>query len=256
MKIIVAKDAVGLGEAAALRAAQIINKAIEKKGHARIVLSTGASQFTMFEAISRKDVDWNKVEMFHLDEYVDLPITHPASFRKYLQERFIDIVKPGKVNLVSGNPADIPALTASLRSDVIDLGMIGIGVNGHIAFNDPPADLDTREAFITVNLDEVCRTQQLNEGWFPTLDDVPKQAISMTVFQILRCEKILSCVPYAVKANAVRDALTLRPADYIPAAFLKTKPDWELYVDVDSIALTDETKIIPGDGDSCEIVRL
>ena len=185
MKIIISKDAKALGANAADFVAAEINKAIAEKGNARIVLSTGASQLTTIEELITRDVDWSKVEMFHLDEYVDLPETHIASFRKYLKERFINKINLKAAHLVDGTPEGIAALTAELRSAPIDIGLIGIGENAHIAFNDPPADFDTKEAYIVVNLNDTCKNQQVGEGWFATIDDVPKQSVSMTVYQIL-----------------------------------------------------------------------
>ena len=208
MKVIVADNCRLMGELAARQAAGVINRAVEDHGAARIVLSTGASQFDTLSALVRQNVDWSRVEMFHLDEYVDLPETHPASFRKYLKE----------------------------RSAPIDLGLIGIGENGHIAFNDPPADFETGEAYIVVNLDERCRRQQVGEGWFATVNDVPSQAVSMTVRQIMRCETIISCVPYAVKAEAVYKTLTSPLTPSVPATMLKQHARFSLYLDRDSAA--------------------
>ena len=175
--------------------------------------------------------------MFHLDEYVGLPQTHPASFRKYLKERFLAHVNIGHYFLVDGDPASIPALTAQLRSAPVDVGLIGIGQNGHIAFNDPPANFDTREAFILVALDEACKAQQVSEGWFANNDEVPKQAISMTVHQILQCGCIIPCVPYDVKARAVRDTLFSEKSPLVPATALKDHKDFTLYLDRDSAGL-------------------
>lgn len=162
-----------------------------------------------------------------------------ASFRKYLQERFVDLLPcPLKaVHFVSGTAEDIAALTAEIRKAPVDVGLIGIGENTHIAFNDPPADFDTEEAYIIVDLDERCKRQQMGEGWFPTIDDVPKQAVSMTVNQIMRCRKIISCVPYSVKAEAVRKTLfTEGVTNLVPATMLKTHADFTLYIDADSAA--------------------
>ena len=237
MEIRICKNPEALGESAARQVSELLNRCIAEKGSARILLSTGASQFGTFTALVKQDVDWSKVEMFHLDEYIEFPDTHPASFRKYLQERFIDLLPcPMKaVHFVSGVVADLPALTAEIRKAPIDVGLIGIGENGHIAFNDPPADFDTDEAYIVVELDERCRRQQLGEGWFATLNDVPKQAISMTVKQIMSCEKIISCVPYPVKAEAVRKTLTAgETTNLIPATMLKEHKDFLLYLDADS----------------------
>lgn len=237
MEIRICKDQKALGESAAKYVAQRINELIEKKGHARIVLSTGASQFDTLDALTREKVDWTKVDMFHLDEYVGLPITHGASFRKYLQERFVDKLpsKMRSVNFVDGTAEGIAALTTKLREDVIDIGLIGIGENTHIAFNDPPADFNTREAYIIVNLDEKCKAQQMGEGWFATIDDVPKQAVSMTAWQIMQCEEIISCVPYAVKAEAIEKTLTTNETTpMVPATLLKEHKNFILYADADS----------------------
>ena len=203
-----------LGRSAARHAAYLLNQAIRERGEARLLLSTGASQFETLQALVREDVQWDKVTMFHLDEYVDLPETHIASFRKYLKERFI---------------SKVPLKAAWLVA--IDVGLVSIGENSHIAFNDPPADLNTREAYIIVNLDDRCKRQQVGEGWFATVDDVPKQAVSMTVYQILQCRTILSCVPHAVKADAVYKALYAPQDAMSPAAQLRSHPDWTLYVD-------------------------
>lgn len=236
MKVTVAKDPAMLGSLAAKEAASIINDAIREKGSARIVLSTGASQFDTLASLVKENVDWTKVEMFHLDEYVNLPETHPASFRKYLKERFVSLVPLKAAHFVDGTPEGIAALTEELRSAPIDLGLIGIGENGHIAFNDPPADFDTNEAYIIVTLDERCRRQQVGEGWFATVDDVPVQAVSMTVREIMRCRKIISCVPYPVKADAVEKTLMNPLTNRVPATMLKEHEYFSLYLDQDSAA--------------------
>ena len=236
MKVIVADNCRLMGELAARQAAGVINRAVEDHGAARIVLSTGASQFDTLSALVRQNVDWSRVEMFHLDEYVDLPETHPASFRKYLKERFVSRVPLKRAHFVDGTREGIAALTEELRSAPIDLGLIGIGENGHIAFNDPPADFETGEAYIVVNLDERCRRQQVGEGWFATVNDVPSQAVSMTVRQIMRCETIISCVPYAVKAEAVYKTLTSPLTPSVPATMLKQHARFSLYLDRDSAA--------------------
>ena len=236
MKVIVAENSCLLGELAARQAASVIRKAIEDHGEARIVLSTGASQFDTLSALVRQDVDWRRVEMFHLDEYVGLPETHPASFRKYLKERFVSRVPLKQAHFVDGTREGIAELSEALRSAPIDLGLIGIGENGHIAFNDPPADFDTDEAYIVVNLDERCRRQQVGEGWFAAMDDVPAQAVSMTVRQIMRCKTIISCVPYAVKAEAVYKTLVSPLTNVVPATMLKQHEQFTLYPDRDSAA--------------------
>ncbi len=255
MKIIISKDAKALGANAADFVASEINKAIAEKGNARIVLSTGASQLTTIEELITRDVDWSKVEMFHLDEYVDLPETHIASFRKYLKERFINKIDLKAAHLVDGTPEGIAALTAELRSAPIDIGLIGIGENAHIAFNDPPADFDTKEAYIVVNLNDTCKNQQVGEGWFATINDVPKQAVSMTVYQILQCKQIVSIVPYGVKADAVAGCLHNEVTNLIPATIMKGHDDFNLFVDEDSYAKVDETKIVKVNGKDYTIER-
>ena len=237
MEIRICKDPARLGASAAKHVAQVIRQCIAEKGRARIALSTGASQFDTIRELVKQDVDWSKVEMFHLDEYVDLPETHIASFRKYLKERFVDQVKDlGAAHFVDGTAEGIAKLTREIRKAPIDIGLIGIGENAHIAFNDPPADFDTREAYHIVNLNDRCKQQQMGEGWFATIDDVPKQAVSMTVYQILQCERIVSCVPYAVKADAVKATLENGVTNMIPATIMKDHKDFILYIDSDSAA--------------------
>ena len=239
MQIHVYETAVQMGERAAEMIAQKLNEAIARQGEARLLLSTGASQFEMFEALVNKPVDFSKVTMFHLDEYVDLPVTHIASFRKYLQERFVSRVPLKEAVFVNGEGdvrANIAAVTARLKEKPIDVGVIGIGENGHIAFNDPPADFDTQESYIVVNLDDRCKRQQVGEGWFPTVEDVPKQAVSMTVSQIMASRCIVTIVPHSVKAEAIRNTLSQPVTNMVPATILKTHPDWNLFLDMDSAA--------------------
>jgi glucosamine-6-phosphate deaminase len=240
INISVSATAAENGRKAAEKAAQLINEAICRKGHARIILSTGASQFEMFEVLVKLDVDWSKVEMFHLDEYVGLPESHIASFRKYLKERFVNIVHPAAAHFVNGEgdvQKNIEELTKELRRDEIDVGIIGIGENGHIAFNDPPADFDATEAYRVVNLDHKCRMQQVGEGWFATEDDVPRQAISMLPRQIMACKAIVSVVPHKVKAKAVYDTITQKVNNMVPATLLKTHPQWNLFIDDDAASM-------------------
>ncbi len=239
MEIRICKNSEELGKSAAAHVATVLKECIAKKGSARIVLSTGASQFDTLKALVKEPgIQWDKVEMFHLDEYVDLPITHGASFRKYLQERFVDEVGTLKaVHFVDGTKECIAKLTEEIRKAPVDIGLIGIGENAHIAFNDPPADFDTKEAYIIVNLNDRCKQQQMGEGWFETIDDVPKQAVSMTAYQIMQCERIVSCVPYAVKAEAVENTVKAKEVtNLVPATLLKTHPDFILYLDEDSAA--------------------
>ena len=222
-----------LGMRAAGKIASLIEEAINKKGKARIILSTGMSQFETLSHLITYDLPWDKVEMFHLDEYVGLDESHPASFRKYLKERFVSKVNLKAAYFVEGVDA-IPSLTRELRKEEIDVGVIGIGENGHIAFNDPPADFTTGEAYKVVTLDRRCREQQVGEGWFRTIDDVPAEAITMCVKEIMKSKHIVSAVPHEVKAEAIYNTITGRISQDVPATILKTHPDWNLFVDKDS----------------------
>ncbi len=235
--ITIAENPQELGLRAAGKIAGLLRDAIGKRGEARIILSTGASQFETMEALTQEDVDWTRVEMFHLDEYVELGESHIASFRKYLKERFVSKVNLKAAHFVNGEgdvQKNIAALSAELRRKVVDVGVIGIGENAHIAFNDPPADFETDLAYKVVELDERCKQQQVGEGWFKSLKDVPRQAITMCPRQIMACRHIVSSVPHAVKAEAVYNTIT-RPVDpMVPATLLKTHPDWNLFIDMNS----------------------
>ena len=222
-----------LGMRAARKIASLIEEAINKKGKARIILSTGMSQFETLSHLITYDLPWDKVEMFHLDEYVGLDESHPASFRKYLKERFVSKVNLKAAYFVEGVDA-IPSLTRELRKEEIDVGVIGIGENGHIAFNDPPADFTTGEAYKVVTLDRRCREQQVGEGWFRTIDEVPAEAITMCVKEIIKSKHIVSAVPHEVKAEAIYNTITGRISQDVPATILKTHPDWNLFIDKDS----------------------
>ena len=253
MKVVVRKTPQELGTAAAQLCAQVIGEAIREKGKARVVFSTGASQFELFDALLKSDIDWTRVEMFHLDEYVALPESHPASFRKYLKSRFIDKVQLKQVTLVNGEAelsGELKRLGEALTAEPIDLGLIGIGENAHIAFNDPPADFDTKEAYKVVNLSDTCKRQQVGEGWFATEDDVPKQAITMTAHEIMNIEHIISCVPNAVKAKAVHDTLTQPVSNLVPATLLRTHADFNLFIDDNSASLLDAEEL-KGLKDTC-----
>ena len=248
MKVNVFKTADELGQAAAAVAADILQQTIAQKGKARLLLSTGASQFETIKHLVRFDLAWDKVEMFHLDEYVNLPETHPASFRKYLKERFVNIVKPKQAYFVNGEgdiAGNIAELTEALQADPIDVALIGIGENAHIAFNDPPADFTTTVAYKVVDLDEKCKQQQVGEGWFATPADVPAQAITMSVHQIMQSKVILSCVPHDVKAMAIKLTLASDVTPLIPATILKTHANWTLFIDQDSAKLADPAILKP-----------
>ena len=229
-----------VGKDAARLAAMKLNLAIEGQGSARLVLSTGASQFETLEALVKADVDWSKVEMFHLDEYVGIPETHPASFRKYLKERFVNLVNLKKAYFVDGEHPEetIEYLTQEIKKAPIDVALIGVGENAHIAFNDPPADFDTKESYIIVNLDEKCRMQQVGEGWFSSVDEVPKQAVSMTPYRIMESKTIISAVPHKVKENAIKLMMENDVTNTVPATLLKCHPDMYLIVDKNSAGET------------------
>lgn len=237
MNIIVQSDALASGQAAAELAALKLKEALDKSDEARLVVSTGSSQFEMFEALVSKNIDWTRIEVFHLDEYIGLPISHKASFRRYLYERFIDRINVKKFHPVDveGNIANkVGELSHEISRKPVDLGLIGIGVNAHIAFNDPPADFETRDPYIIVSLDDHCKLQQVNEGWFSTIEDVPARAVSMSVWQIMQCKSIISCVPHKVKADAVFRTFSNKVTNMIPATILKQHPDYTLYLDHNS----------------------
>ena len=246
MKISVHADAVALGAAAAADVAHAITQAVEARGRARIIVATGASQFTFLDAlVARDDVPWPQVDAFHLDEYLGLPITHGASFRKYLQERLFSRVPIGSAYLLDGegDPGQvIAAANAAISAAPIDVCCCGIGENGHLAFNDPPADFETDDPYLVVNLDEACRRQQVGEGWFGGLDDVPTQALSMSVRQILATGHIFCMVPDERKAAAVVATLEGPVTPMVPASILQTHPSVRLYLDTASASrLTERT---------------
>jgi glucosamine-6-phosphate deaminase len=237
MTISICTDVSELGREAAKLTSQKINESIEMNGEARMVVSTGSSQFELFKALIKEKIDWRRVEIFHLDEYINLPITHKASFRKYLLDRFINFIEVKKFHAVDTEGSlkeKIKLLSHEIRQKPIDVGLIGIGVNSHIAFNDPPADFDTMDPYITVNLDNKCKFQQVNEGWFNTLEDVPDKAVSMSIWQIMLCKTIISFVPYKVKADAVFKTMTSEISNLVPSTILKNHADFNLFLDKES----------------------
>jgi glucosamine-6-phosphate deaminase len=237
MHITINANAMELGMEAADMIAGKIKSCLSEKGGARLVVSTGSSQFETIQSLLSKEIDWTKIEIFHLDEYIGLPVSHNASFRKYLYDRLISHIHVKKFHAVTVEgdiDKNIMELTGELRKAPVDLGIIGIGVNGHIAFNDPPADFNTREAYIVVKLDKQCRMQQVGEGWFTNIDEVPEKAISMSVWQIMQCRTIISCVPHKVKADAVYSTLTSRINNMVPATMLKRHGDFNLFLDINS----------------------
>lgn len=242
MEIIVHETRRESGMAAAESAAAELCKAIAAQGHAHLILATGASQFAMLEHLITLDVDWTKVTGWHLDEYVGLPDTHPASFRKYLRERFVDKVAALQAfHFVNGSAPDPAAECRRLGELIgrvtIDVACVGIGENGHLAFNDPPADFDANDPFLVVELDDDCRRQQLGEGWFETLDDVPKQAISMSVPRIMKSRCIVCTVPDRRKARAVQNTVEGPVTNRVPASILQQHRDCRLYLDNEAASL-------------------
>jgi glucosamine-6-phosphate deaminase len=241
MIIKVFNDKIQLGEAAARQATSAIGRAVSARGRARIIAATGASQFEFLRALTNTPgIDWAKVEMFHLDEYAGLPIAHPASFRKYLLERLIEPAGISNYHLIDGeaDPSEIcKRLGQEISAAPIDVAFVGIGENGHLAFNDPPADFETDEAYIIVDLDEACRRQQVGEGWFAGLDDVPKRAISMTVKQILKAREIVCIAPEARKAQAVKNCFENDIGPKFPASILRAHGDTVVYLDMESSSL-------------------
>lgn len=221
--------------AAAKHAAQIIRDAIAERGEARIIAATGASQFEFVNSlVSEPDIEWTKVEMFHLDEYVDLSIDHPASFRRYLLDRLIKPTGITRYHLLDGEKdaaATCREVGAALQSGPIDVVFAGIGENGHIAFNDPPADFEVEAPYLVVNLDDACRRQQLGEGWFPTFDDVPKQAITLSAQQLLKAKAVITLVPDERKAAATQRCLEGPISPDAPASILRKHSGNHFYLD-------------------------
>jgi len=240
MEVIILESKEELGVVAASRGAQIIQECIKENGKANIIVATGASQFEMLNELIKKDIDWSKVTCFHLDEYIGMTIEHPASFRKYLKERFVDKVNPKEFHYIDGdvNPIEeCDRINSIISQYPIDVAFVGIGENGHLAFNDPPADFEIEDPYIIVNLDEACRKQQMGEGWFDTLEDVPQQAISMTIQQILKSNSIICSVPDARKSNAVKNAVEEEITHMVPSSILQTHDRTWIYLDKESAAL-------------------
>lgn len=242
MKIAAHLDANVMARAAADAAAQILRDALQRQGRAAFVAATGASQFNFLKhLVAARGIAWERTTMFHLDEYIGLSAEHPASFRRYLRERLTSQVSIGTVCLVEGDAPDIAAeldrLNRAIAAVPIEVAFVGIGENGHLAFNDPPADFAVETPFIRVTLDEACRRQQFGEGWFKTLEDVPREAISMTVRQIMKAAHIICTVPEKRKAQAVKACLEGEVGPMCPASILRTHPSCRLFLDKDSISL-------------------
>ena len=241
MRIQVFDDKALLSKAAALQAATAIRRAISETGTARIIAATGASQVEFLAALtSIQEVEWHKVEMFHLDEYIGIPIEHPASFRRYLLERLIQKTGIEKYHLLDGDtdPTKVcREMGDALTATPVDVAFVGIGENGHLAFNDPPADFETEDPYLIVALDEVCRSQQVNEGWFSSLSEVPERAISMSIRQILKSDEIICVVPDARKAQAVKLCFEGAISPMAPASILRDHPNTTVFLDRDSARL-------------------
>jgi glucosamine-6-phosphate deaminase len=235
-------DRTVLGRAAAEQASAAIGLAIAERGQARIIAATAASQLEFLDALtSTPGIDWRNVEVFHLDEYIGLPVSHPGSFRKMLLQQLVQ--KTGIVNyhLLDGDAADplevVRRVGEQLASAPVDVAFLGIGENAHIAFNDPPADFETVEPYIIVDLDEACRQQQVGEAWFADISQVPKRAISMSARQILKANEILAVVPGPRKAQAVKASVEGAISPIAPASILRTHPNATVYLDKPSASL-------------------
>src|SRR3984885_5992821 len=236
------KDRVTLGQAAAQQAAAAIRRAIAERGHARIIAATAASQLEFLDALTKAPgIDWSQVEAFHLDEYVGLPATHPGSFRKMLLEQLVQKTGITNYHLLDGDAGDalevVRRVGKQLASLPVDIAFLGIGENGHIAFNDPPADFKTEEPYIIVDLDEACRQQQVGEAWFADISQVPKRAISMSARQILKAREILAIVPESRKAEAVKICFEGEINPMAPASILRTHANAHVYLDQESASL-------------------
>lgn len=235
MRVIVTEDRAAMGAWVAEHAAADLRQAIESQGEARLIIATGSSQFEVLEALAaRTDVDWSAVTGFHLDEYIGISQSHPASFCRYLRERFVGKLPLKEFHYLDGEGdarATIASVGAKLIAAPIDVALVGIGENSHLAFNDPPADFETDEPYIRVELDEPCRLQQVGEGWFAGLDDVPTHAISMSIRQIMRTRTIYCSVPDERKAAAVRATLEDEISPQIPASILRNHGQVTLIID-------------------------
>jgi glucosamine-6-phosphate deaminase len=227
MKTNIYKNKKETSKKAALKAASLLNEIIHQKGTANFVIATGVSQLDFIDTlIAEGNVDWSKTRMFHLDEYIGIPETHPASFRKYLKEKFISKVDRIKeINLINGDATDpqkeCDRLNQILKNEIVDIAFVGVGENGHLAFNDPPANFEIEDPYIIVNLDEHCRKQQVGEGWFDSIEDVPRQAISMSTKQIMKSKNIICTIPGKRKAQAVKDCFgTDKISPMYPSSYL------------------------------------
>lgn len=230
-----------MGRKAAKIAANVILHSVNANNHAYIILATGASQFSTLKHLVHHPIPWKKVTMYHLDEYIGIDAHHPASFRKYLTDRFLKLIDFQCTYHMIDGQADPQKECARLKDLLtgisIDLALIGIGENGHLAFNDPPADFETTEPYLVVQLDNACRQQQCGEGWFESIEDVPSSAISMSIKQILMSTEIVASVPDKRKAEAVRNAIEGPINPQCPASILQQHESTHLILDRDSASL-------------------
>lgn len=244
MLLNISSDRTSLSLAAANHAASAIRRAIANRGHARIVVASAASQIEFLAALTKaSDLDWRKVELFHLDEYIGLPETHPGGFRKMIREQLIQPTGINNYHLLDGDTGDPEAVARSVGKELasarVDIEFLGIGENGHVAFNDPPANFETEEPYIIVTLDEACRQQQVGEAWFANISQVPKQAISMSVRQVLKANEIIAVVPDKRKAKAIQGCFEGEISPMVPASILRTHSNAMIYLDKNSASMLD-----------------
>ncbi len=241
MKTTILKTNKELGQTAAIEGSLLLKEAIKRNGVANIILATGSSQFLTIEYLLKEDIEWSKVNVFHLDEYIGITASHKASFRKYLKERFVDKVKDLNsftyINTQNDPSDECDKLEKQILEAPIDVAFVGIGENGHLAFNDPPADFSTNKSYLVVTLDSKCRMQQFNEGWFKSFDEVPTQAISMSIKQIMQSKHIIVSVPDTRKALAVKNSIQGEVTNLCPSSILQNHNSCSVYLDKNSASL-------------------
>ena len=253
MKIVIASDRSGLGKFVADRAAEVLRNKLAEQNECNLVVATGSSQFEVLDClVQQPGIDWQRVNGFHLDEYLGIDRSHSASFCGYLAARFVDRVPLKSFHFMGGliGPERLKRESnEAIAGKHIDLLLCGIGENGHLAFNDPPADFEAEEPYLIVELDEACRKQQVGEGWFDSLDQVPTQAISMSIQQILRAENILCAVPDRRKAEAVQQSVEGEISPSVPASILRRHGNVILVLDASSSSLLSQETL-----DQCEVL--
>jgi glucosamine-6-phosphate deaminase len=240
--VIISQDKFTLGAEAAKVGGQAIKDAIAARGEATIVVATGASQFEMLEELVKMGgIDWSCVDAFHLDEYIGVADTHPASFRRYLNERFVSklpqlrsfVFIDGTAESIDG---EIERLNLLLQDRPVDVCFAGIGENSHLAFNDPPANFDVEEPYLRVQLNDACKTQQFAEGWFPTVQDVPQEAISISVKQIMKSAVLILSVPGPRKTQAATAVVEGPITNMVPASITQQHTKCSIFLDLESAA--------------------